>query len=85
MGDGHNKLVMTTNSPYILSALTIAIQGKHLSAKIEGNKNPEKPLAWLSEVVPLDSCVGIDDVSIYQIDYETPMIYVKGNLSNFSL
>ncbi|MDR2445326.1 MAG: ATP-binding protein [Spirochaetaceae bacterium] len=74
LGNGHNKLIMTTHSPYILSALTIAVQGKYLSIKIEGNKNSEKLLSRLSGVVPLDSCVGIEDVSIYQIDYETGSI-----------
>jgi predicted ATPase len=80
-GNGHNKLIITTHSPYILSALTIAIQGKYLSAKISENKNSKESLSQLSNVVPPDSCVDIKEVSIYQIDDKTGDIQALSNQS----
>lgn len=68
-----NRLVLTTHSPYVVSYLTIAVQGKHLhDAIIE--RNAEELLARLAKVVPLHSLVGADELAIYQADEMTGSI-----------
>jgi len=68
-----NRLVLTTHSPYVVSYLTIAVQGKHLhDAIIE--RNAEELLARLAKVVPLHSLVDADELVIYQADEMTGSI-----------
>jgi predicted ATPase len=68
-----NRLVLTTHSPYVVSYLTIAVQGKHLhDAIIE--RNAEELLARLAKVVPLHSLVDADELAIYQADEMTGSI-----------
>ncbi|UST82971.1 ATP-binding protein [Pseudomonas siliginis] len=68
-----NRLVLTTHSPYVVSYLTIAVQGKHLhDAIIE--RNAEELLARLAKVVPLHSLVDADEFVIYQADEMTGSI-----------
>lgn len=68
-----NRLVLTTHSPYVVSYLTIAVQGKHLhDAIIE--RNSEALLARLAKVVPIHSLVDADELAIYQADEITGSI-----------
>lgn len=64
LGDG-NKLVMTTHSPYVVNYLSIAIQAGIILDKIEGNT---ELLEKLFSIVPKESILGLNDVSIYEMN-----------------
>ena len=72
-----NGLILTTHSPYIISYLSIAIQGGHLKEKIETAKGSSLLLKRLDTVVPTKSVVSASDVVIYQLDD-------KGNIQKLS-
>lgn len=61
-----NKLLVTTHSPYIISFLSIAIQGAILKEKIK-QKKENLLLKKLEEVVPSESLINENDVAIYQV------------------
>jgi hypothetical protein len=61
----HNRLVLTTHSPYIVNYLSLAIQGKHLQQRIVEGKRDEL-LPRLNAIVPLQALLNADDVAIYQ-------------------
>jgi predicted ATPase len=63
----HNKLIITTHSPYIINYLTLSIKADIVKHKINGNDNNHNRLKELSEVVPLGSTVDKSIVSIYQL------------------
>lgn len=58
----NNQLVITTHSPYIINYLTLAIKAGMLLSKY-GTTHMDS----LKEVVPLESTVLPEDVSVYQI------------------
>lgn len=61
----HNRLVLTTHSPYIVNYLSLAIQAKHLQQRlIEHNRQDLLP--QLYAVVPEEALLAADDVAIYQ-------------------
>lgn len=63
----HNKLIMTTHSPYIINYISIAIQGEFLLDKI--NKVNRVVLKEkLEKVVPLKSVVSAKNVIVYQLE-----------------
>lgn len=66
MSEG-NKLIMTTHSPYIISYLSIAIQGEHLLEKIQASSQPERLLPMLNEVVPQNALIEKKDMVVYQL------------------
>lgn len=61
----HNRLVLTTHSPYIVNFLSLAIQGKHLQQRLIEHKRDDL-LPELYEIVPEDALLLADEVSIYQ-------------------
>lgn len=61
----HNRLVLTTHSPYIVNYLSLAIQGRHLQQRIVEDKR-EELLTRLDDIVPLQALLNVDDVAIYQ-------------------
>lgn len=61
----HNRLVLTTHSPYIVSYLSLAIQGKHLQQRLKEKKRDDL-LAELYEIVPERALLLADEVAIYQ-------------------
>lgn len=61
----HNRLVLTTHSPYIVNFLSLAIQGKHLQQRLLENKR-EDLLTALYEIVPEQALLLADEVAIYQ-------------------
>lgn len=61
----HNRLVLTTHSPYIVSFLSLAIQGKHLQQRLMEQKR-EDLLPELYEIVPEQALLLADEVAIYQ-------------------
>lgn len=61
----HNRLVLTTHSPYIVNFLSLAIQGKHLQERLIEHKR-EDLLPALYEIVPEQALLLADEVVIYQ-------------------
>lgn len=62
-----NKLIMTTHSPYILSYLSLAVQGNTVLGKInEANKYSEM-IGRLEDVIPVKSVISGDDLVVYQL------------------
>ncbi|WP_440465687.1 AAA family ATPase [Pseudomonas sp. YH-1] len=61
----HNRLVLTTHSPYIVNYLSLAIQGRHLQQRLLKEKR-EDLLAKLYGIVPEEALLEADDVAIYQ-------------------
>ncbi len=56
---------MTTHSPYIVSFLSLAIQGKHLQQRLIDHKR-EDLLPKLYAIVPEQALLLADEVAIYQ-------------------
>jgi hypothetical protein len=71
-----NRLVLTTHSPYVVSYLTIAVQGKHLHDNIVKKERIDDLLPKLGKVIPLHALVDADELVIYQAD-ETDGTIVK--------
>ncbi len=60
-----NHLVLTTHSPYIVSYLSLAVQGKHLQQRIsESGRNAL--LSRLDALIPETALLAPDEVAIYQ-------------------
>ncbi|MEI8095218.1 MAG: hypothetical protein WCG80_13500 [Spirochaetales bacterium] len=71
----HNRLVMTSHSPYIVNFLSIAVQGQELSRKIESVRPGDKTLLnRLDGVVSRGALVDGSQVSIYQLDEDAGTI-----------
>lgn len=60
-----SELLITTHSPYILNALTLAVKADKVKKMALQN---EKILKKLNQVVPLNSTLSSDKLSIYQIE-----------------
>ncbi len=58
-----NRLVVTTHSPYLINALTLAIKGAELKKLLPAEKRNE-----LHSIVPPDSCIDGSKVKIYQMN-----------------
>lgn len=81
----HNQLLITTHSPYILNALSLAVKAHELLQPTEAN---EALRARLNAIVPVDSAVPASDIAIYQLhpDGQTellPMPYGLPSDNNF--
>lgn len=61
----HNRLVLTTHSPYIVNYLSLAIQGKHVQQHIISHGR-ENLLPRLNAIVPQEALLRANDVAIYQ-------------------
>ncbi len=59
-----NKLIMTTHSPYIINYLSVVIQAGYLK-DIPKSKTLDNKL---NNIVPVESIVNADNVTIYQFD-----------------
>jgi predicted ATPase len=62
----HNKLIMTTHSPYIVNYLTLAIKAYNVLQNCTADKT--EALAALTKIIPKEACVFWKDVVIYQIE-----------------
>lgn len=61
----HNRLILTTHSPYIVNYLSLAIQGKHLQQRlIECQRQDLLPMLY--EIVPERALLLAEEVAIYQ-------------------
>ena len=63
-----NGLILTTHSPYIISYLSIAIQGSHLMTQLKTSADTQQLYARMEKVVPVKSVVMASDVVVYQLD-----------------
>ena len=63
----HNRLILTTHSPYIVNYLSLAIQGKYLQQRII-ERGRQELLPKLDAIVPSQALLDADDVAIYQCD-----------------
>lgn len=63
-----NKLIITTHSPYIITYLSLSIQGNYLQSKIINSTNNANELKKIYEIIPEKSMVMDSDVVIYQLD-----------------
>lgn len=61
----HNRLILTTHSPYIVNYLSLAIQGKYLQQRII-ERGRQELLPKLDAIVPSQALLDADDVAIYQ-------------------
>ena len=61
----HNRLILTTHSPYLVNYLSLAIQGKYLQQRII-KRGRQELLPKLDAIVPSQALLGADDVAIYQ-------------------
>ena len=62
--DEGNQLVVTTHSPYVINYLTLAVKACELKDMAGDN---EHALRKISEIVPLDSCIPVTEISIYEM------------------
>jgi predicted ATPase len=63
-----NKLLMTTHSPYVLIALTLAAQARQLKTKIDIAGKSAPLFDRLNAIVPLESTIASQELAIYQLD-----------------
>lgn len=75
----HNRLVMTTHSPYIVSYLSLAVQAHQLHTKLQ-KLNRADLLEKLEQIVPVYAMVAPQDLAIYELS-ETEGTVTE--LSNF--
>jgi len=61
----HNRLILTTHSPYIVNYLSLAIQGKHLQQRMM-DCGREDLLPQLEAIAPRQALLEASDVAIYQ-------------------
>ncbi len=59
----HNKLVITTHSPYLINYLTLAVKAESLKQSITA----EEQLTKLNSIVPPGSTLKHDDLLIYEM------------------
>ncbi len=62
--EGHNKLVITTHSPYMIAYLSLCIQAQSLYEKIGGRKELQDQV---EKIVPKHAFLKDDDSFFYQL------------------
>ena len=65
----HNRLVMTTHSPYIVSYLSLAVQAHQLHTKFQAMGRADLMKA-LAAIVPVHAMVAPQDLAIYELSEE---------------
>lgn len=63
----YNNLIITTHSPYIISYLSIAIQGATLLKKLSSSSNHNILKEQLRKIVPIEACVMPENVVVYEL------------------
>ena len=63
----HNRLILTTHSPYIVSYLSLAVQARQLHAKLQTLGRADL-IERLVQIVPAHAMVAPQDLAIYQSD-----------------
>lgn len=57
-------LFLTTQSPYILNALALAIKGSHVLNKVKSDTYLSKKI---NSIVPIAACIQVNNVAIYEM------------------
>ena len=63
----HNRLVLTTHSPYIIGYLGLAVQAHYLHGKLTSARRPDL-LNKLAGIVPPHAMIAPADLAIYELD-----------------
>lgn len=63
----HNNLIITTHSPYIISYLSIAIQGATILKKLPSSSNHNMLKEQLHKIVPTEACIMPENVTVYEL------------------
>lgn len=71
----HNKLILTTHSPYLINYLTLAVKAHSLITKKETGNFRNK----VDKIVPLQSAVNSAEIAIYECDEKSGSIKKLGN------
>ncbi len=69
-----NKIILTTHSPYIINFLSIAIQAHATGEKLKSVGKWDEYMARLQDIVPVNSLIAANDVTIYQLEDQTGVI-----------
>lgn len=64
----HDKLVVTTHSPYLINYLTHSIKAHTVLAKINSSKNKIELKKILNKIVPLNSIVSPEDWIVFEMN-----------------
>lgn len=70
----HNRLVLTTHSPYVVSYLSLSVQAYHLDRKLKANGRLDL-LPKLAQIVPVNAMLAPDDLAIYEADDLTGTVH----------
>jgi len=62
--NGNNMLIMTTHSPFLINYLTLAVKANMVLQKLVSEDSKEK----LSKVVPIESTLNPEKLSIYELN-----------------
>jgi predicted ATPase len=68
-----NKLILTTHSPYLINYLTLVVKAGELKQKIKTDKQKND----LEQVVPLNTIIDANDLSIYELDEDKGRIKLR--------
>lgn len=74
----HNRLVLTTHSPYIVSYLSLSVQAYQLHQKLQHLKRIDL-LEKLACIVPLHAMLDPNELAIYQSDEVTGTVSLLGD------
>lgn len=71
-----NKLILSTHSPYIINYLTLAVKAYSVLEKV---KDSDLLKDKLNKIVPLESMVNYNDLSIYQLTEDGSIVELPMN------
>jgi len=63
-----NQLIITTHSPFIISCLSIAVQGGYLKNRIDASPKAEKLIPRLNNIVSEKALISSEATAVYQFD-----------------
>jgi len=63
-----NQLILTTHSPYLINYLTLAVKANTVYNKINSNLKNKELLSKINKIVPQNSIIKSNDLTIYELD-----------------
>jgi len=73
--NGHNMLIMTTHSPYLINYLTLAVKAEMVKVNLSSEDSKVK----LAKIVPLESTVEAANLVIFELNEKTGTITKLGD------
>lgn len=65
----HNKLIMTTHSPYLINYLTLAVKAESIYLALKDKyRQDDLDFSHINEIVPMASTVRANELIIYELD-----------------